>query len=364
MNSSLNLRNEKEEKRVLTANNNIIPNTDLSDLKQIQIFFNISHDIMAIMDKAGQFEKFNPRFVDVLGYFKEEVFLKNFIDFVHPDDLKITLEELEKSNKSGSPVHFINRYKAKSGNYRILDWVVVPDKEHNLNYLTARDITDYKEEELNLIHSSKIYTIGEMVNGLSYMVNGQLSTIGGILSFLNDQISSQSVNLDEFKDRIQKIEEAIKRLSRVTKELDKFSKGNANEPLIETSLSNLIDNATELCKECFRIHNVKLEIDIQKDLMIKCYESQITHALVAILNHSYHAVHKLRDSWVKLEAFSKDNKIQIEITDNRIKTDSIDDTKISAHQLVIEKNFGKLSYDKNAVNHKLIIEFPDAKKIH
>lgn len=340
---------------------NEINDAELNELKQIQLFFNISHDIMTIVNKDGRLEKLNPRFVDVLGYFKDEATSQKFVDFVHKDDLAVTIEELKKLEEKNAAVHFINRYKAKSGTYRILDWVAVPDRERNLNYFTARDITDYKEEELNLIHSSKIYTIGEMVSGLSYLINTQISIIGGILSYIYDQLSSDQFKPDELKKRIQFIEESIRRLSRTTKELDKFAKGSVNEAFSDVSLSSLIENALDLCKECFRIHNVKLELEIENGLTIHCRESQITHAIIALLNHSYHAVHDQRESWVKLEAFSKDNKTFVVISDsNNANSKRVN---FNAQQIIIEQNLGKISYDPNDSNSKIVIEFPQVKDI-
>ena len=74
-------------------------NTDfIKAQKEFRNFIELSKDLVCIANVDGFFYKVNPAFTDVLGYSKEELEGKPFIDFVHPDDLDKTLKEIEILN--------------------------------------------------------------------------------------------------------------------------------------------------------------------------------------------------------------------------------------------------------------------------
>ena len=134
---------------------------EITDRKKVEIereqffkFFDLSTDIMVIADPNGAFKKVNPTCLKDLGYTEKELISKPFIDFVHPDDRKPTLDEMAKQIKIGSSLNFENRYLCKDRKVIWLSWRANYDKETKTTYATARDITDRKlaESELSRIN--------------------------------------------------------------------------------------------------------------------------------------------------------------------------------------------------------------------
>lgn len=326
----------------------------LNELKQVQLLYNISQDLMVITNQEGFFKKINPRFTTVLGYEIREVISQKFFNLIHPDDQEATMTALKKISATRS-THFINRYKEKNGDYRTFDWVVVKDPETNLLYYTARDITDYRSEELDIIHSSRVYSIGELASGLAYMINGQISIIGGHLSCINAQLNQSKINTDEIKKKVQGIEESVQRLSKTIKDLNSFVRNAKNEEIADISLTHILDNVLELTQERFRIHCVNLEVDFEENLFIRCRETQVAQALITLLNNAYNIVHTQREGWVKFSAKSKNGLITISITESSEKKDA---SVINIVKGIIEENFGSIYYDHSSPHTKFVIEFP------
>jgi PAS domain S-box-containing protein len=332
----------------------------LNELKQVQLLFNISQDLMIITNREGFFKRVNPRFEEVMGFRLTEILPNKFLDFVHPEDQAATKAEFEKVDNNKHAIHFINRYKTKKNHYRICDWLVVKDAETNLIYFTARDITDYKAEELERIHSSKVYSIGEMTSGLAYMINAQLSIISGNISYLGDHLGQEKINVNELKKKVETIDESVQKLAKTTKELNTFARPVENEPVLEIRLTRIMDNVIGLCKERFRIHGVRLEVEVENELALRGRENQLAHILISILNSSYNNVHSLRESWVELTAFSKNSMVVISIIDSSPATVSKKITSIP--KVLIEENFGILHYDYSGPYFKTILEFPQVKE--
>ncbi len=69
-------------------------------------FFTVSLDMLCIAGTNGYFKRLNPAFEQVLGFSPLEMCSRPILDFVHPDDVQRTTDEIEKQSK-GSPVLFV-----------------------------------------------------------------------------------------------------------------------------------------------------------------------------------------------------------------------------------------------------------------
>jgi len=111
-------------------------------------FFALSLDMMCISSPAGDFKRVSPSF-DALGYGSEELLSRPMLDFVHPDDIAVTLAQRERLAAGAPAVSFENRFRCKDGSYRWLSWVSGPDSAGTM-YSMARDVTEARrmQEEL------------------------------------------------------------------------------------------------------------------------------------------------------------------------------------------------------------------------
>ena len=113
-------------------------------------FFNNTLDFNCIANLQGYFEIINPQFENVLGYSKKELLASRFLDFIHEDDIKGTLNEIEKLKTGIKTINFTNRYRKKDGNYIWLEWNSTSDVASGKIYAIARDITVKKKADEQL----------------------------------------------------------------------------------------------------------------------------------------------------------------------------------------------------------------------
>jgi len=107
-----------------------------------------SQDIICIANHEGQFIKVNAVASQILGYSKEELTSRPYIEFVHPDDRNLTDDEANIIRKKGGSVLFENRYIAKDGSVVWLSWNSIIDEKTGFAYASARDITPEKLAEI------------------------------------------------------------------------------------------------------------------------------------------------------------------------------------------------------------------------
>ncbi|MEG4071858.1 PAS domain S-box protein [Microcoleus sp. Pol14C2] len=127
---------------------------DITELKQAQTerdrFFTISLDLLCIVGFDGYFKRLNPAWSTALGYSITELFAKQMIEFVHPDDRKATAAEGAKLIAGTSSISFENRYICKDGSYKYFLWTASPFSEEGLIYSVGHDITSRKQAESQL----------------------------------------------------------------------------------------------------------------------------------------------------------------------------------------------------------------------
>jgi PAS domain S-box-containing protein len=107
----------------------------------------ISPDMLCYLDFSGHFKRLNPAWERTLGFTREELKSRPFIEFVHPDDRERTLAENARVRGGGQARGFENRYVCKDGSYRWLRWNAAPDSTAQVIYSVARDITESRQAE-------------------------------------------------------------------------------------------------------------------------------------------------------------------------------------------------------------------------
>ena len=105
-------------------------------------FFELSLDMFCVATFDGYFVRVNPAWQTVLGFSEEEMRAAPFMDFVHPDDRAATIAAMSTLTTGAKVIHFENRYRAKDGTYKRLEWNSAPFIHQGLIYAVARDVTD------------------------------------------------------------------------------------------------------------------------------------------------------------------------------------------------------------------------------
>jgi len=118
--------------------------------EELDRFFRLSLDLFCVATFDGYFVRVNPAWQTVLGLSEAELRTSPFMDFVHPDDRAATTEAMSALLTGEQVIGFENRYRAKQGSYKWLQWTCAPFPEQGLIYAVARDVSDRKAAEARL----------------------------------------------------------------------------------------------------------------------------------------------------------------------------------------------------------------------
>ncbi|HBY01278.1 MAG TPA: hypothetical protein DEG92_01835, partial [Rikenellaceae bacterium] len=86
--------------------------------EELERFFSLALDLLCIADTDGYFHKLNKSWENTLGYNLKDIVNTRFLDFVHPDDVKKTMDTMSRLSSGEQVLNFENRYRAKDGSYK------------------------------------------------------------------------------------------------------------------------------------------------------------------------------------------------------------------------------------------------------
>ena len=122
---------------------------------ELERFFELSTDLLCVANLDGYFIRVNPAWTRLLGYDTDELRAQPFMEFVHPDDRDATISAMGALGSGVRVREFENRYRAKDGSYRWLQWTSVPYVNERAVYAAARDVTDRKHAAEQQVESTE-----------------------------------------------------------------------------------------------------------------------------------------------------------------------------------------------------------------
>lgn len=118
-------------------------------------FFDLSTEMLVILDPKGKFREMNPPFRKFLGISKKELEIKRVNDFLHPEDSRAALKILTQISENRKKTSFESRLKSARGIYISLTWIAYYDKKSGAIYTIMKKISQGKDSVGELKYSLK-----------------------------------------------------------------------------------------------------------------------------------------------------------------------------------------------------------------
>ncbi len=240
----------------------------------------------------------------------------------------------------------------------------------------ATDLRTKRRAEAAVFHSSKMASLGQMAAGIAHEVNNPITIIHGTAGLLKKAVSSEGCDFGKITNGLERIEKTALRISRIIKGLRMFSRSGENDPPLPISLSEILDETLDLCRERFRDFAIDLHIEEVPAVSIRCRPTQISQVLLNLLNNSFDAVSKENERWVRVDFTRFEDRVRISVTDSgpgltpdtqRRLMEPFFTTKepgkgtglgLPISQGIIEEHGGKLCYNNATKNTCFAIELP------
>ena len=175
-----------------------------------------------------------------------------------------------------------------------------------------------KEQEIKMIESRRLATLGEMAGSVSHEINNPLAIISGNNQHLKRIIAE--LDSDDQKNiilnHVEKIEKTVKRITNIVKGLRLLSRDATNDQKDFTSFPILLEETIALCLEKFHHSKIDLKIESHFHDELYCRGTQISQVLINLLHNAHDAVEKLDEKWVKVEIKNENYVLIIRVIDS------------------------------------------------
>ncbi|MBI5182406.1 MAG: PAS domain-containing protein [Nitrospirae bacterium] len=274
--------------------------------------FNSVTDILVIYDKDYRIVKVN----------------KAFADFVNSTPLELTgkkcSEAFLKNNKIWSVCSYSTTLEtgniyhdevadAEKGTHHMLTTSPLLDEKGEFigSVLVARDITEYKKLQAQLLHTEKLAAVGELASGVAHELNNPLTGIMGFSELLLEMEKDKKK-----KDIMKKMFNESERARNIIRNLLSFVRADKQE-FIQLGVNKVILDTLELKKYELKTNNIEITKKLAPSLPdIKGNYYQLQQVVLNILINAQMAL---------LEADKKNKKIIIQ---TRMKKDNKDEQHI------------------------------------
>jgi two-component system, cell cycle sensor histidine kinase and response regulator CckA len=239
-------------------------------------------DIIFALELDGSISYIGPRWKKILGHDETEVLGKYFIAFIPPEEHAIMIHVFkEVRNKKKSVENIQLKFHRNDGQLRYFSASAAPLLDEQGQVVgtmgIARDITEHRKIEEQLLQAQKMESIGNLAGGIAHDFNNLLGGILGYASFVKKKMSLQ----DPLYHSLNSIERSATQAAELTKQLLGFARRGKYQ-VKPINCNALIQDLTQFLRRTID-KRINLEVDLDPHMhLIDGDETQLQQSLINI----------------------------------------------------------------------------------
>jgi PAS domain S-box-containing protein len=140
-----------------------------AELQSFHKLFNLSLDVICILDIYGHFIKVSKAAIKIWGYQPEELIGKNIFELIYEEDIERTRQITQQAIEEGRQViNFENRYIRKNGTLVDMEWSSIHEPEEQVAFAIGRDISERKQREQLIAYQKEKLEKAQEIAKLGY----------------------------------------------------------------------------------------------------------------------------------------------------------------------------------------------------
>ncbi|MDR7078558.1 PAS domain S-box-containing protein [Neobacillus niacini] len=243
-------------------------------------------DLIMVMDKEHSLTYFSPSHEVVLGFQCCELEAAKLCSFIHPNDVELFKDTLDRMFKTKESKSIEFRLGHKNGDWIEFESRCVPVKGENDDIehivIISRDISERKKAEEILLQSEKLSIVGELAAGVAHEIRNPLTTIKGFVQLYKWENGKDEIN--------ELLLSELARIETITSEMLTLGKPQAVQ-LHRTNLKVLIENTLELLSPQAHLENIQFKFYVEESpFFIIGEKNQLKQVLLNVLKNAIEAM--------------------------------------------------------------------------
>lgn len=243
------------------------------------------------------------------------------------------------------------------------------------SFLKQLDTRQLAQERLQVFHSARMSTLGEMVGGVAHEVNNPITVIHLRATQALRLLKQPSLDIDRLTEFLESIQKTTTHIEKVVKGLRSFSRTGGSDPFEEVEVATIIDESLSLFGEQMRNEHIDVRLlPYDKTLKIECRATEIAQILLNLYSNARAALRKCDEKWMEISVEDFGDTIGIAVVDSgkgipssvaRLIFEPFFTTKkasegtgigLSISRSIAKAHQGDLRYDPQSPNTRFILE--------
>ena len=213
------------------------------EIEERERIFETSQDLILVTDTKGTFVQVSPSSMAILGIKPEEMIGHSATEFIYPDDLESTREEMRSARRGHLMRNFQTRYVHKDGHPVSLFWMGTWSEPVRRHFFVGRDLTEKQAAEAQFRQAQKMDAIGQLTGGVAHDFNNILTVITGTIGILADAVAEDP----QLSAIAKMIDDAAERGASLTRHLLAFARKQPLQPR-EIDVNTLVAETIKLLR--------------------------------------------------------------------------------------------------------------------
>lgn len=253
---------------------------------------------------------------------------------------------------------------------------MVEDRTHELR----TTVHQLEESQAQLVHTSKMSSLGEMATGMAHEINNPLAIANAKISQVRRLVEAKSTDYDKMLELLNKAESTNDRIAKIIKGLRAFARNDENDEPISCSMNQIIEDTLELCQEKIKMQSIQMRIGTRVETTFEGRPAQISQVLMNLISNAIDALSEETfaesERWIEISCSRTPTGIKVSVTDagkgipdgvvKRLMEPFFTTKEVgkgtglglSISRGIIESHHGKFYYDRNCPNTRFSFELP------
>ena len=261
-------------------------------LRKYERIVSTTQDLMALINRDYVYEAVNDSYLAAHQQPRVDVVGRPVSDVMGESVFKEKLKDRIDQALSGQAVHFQETFDFAGLGRRIVDVNYFPILDANGKVegvvLNARDITETRKLEEQLMQSQKIESIGTLAGGVAHEINNPINGIMNYAQLILDRLETD----DPASGFAQEILRETRRIAKIVRNLLTFAR-HEKQSHSPAQLADIVSAVLSLIQTVMRHDQIALELTIPEDLpKIKCRSQQIQQVLMNLMTNARDALNE------------------------------------------------------------------------